>query len=75
MRRWCGLCCGVSCAQCDGTWGLAVVSKDEPDDIVVACSGSPMVIGLGQDNIFVASEVRYIFLYFVSGIYMYISVV
>lgn len=31
--------------RCDGTWGLAVLSKNEPDEIVVACNGSPMVIG------------------------------
>ena len=29
--------------RCDGSWGLAVVHKDRPDEIVVACNGSPMV--------------------------------
>ena len=29
--------------RCDGSWGLAVVHKDKPDEIVVACNGSPMV--------------------------------
>ncbi|CAM9112701.1 unnamed protein product [Phaeothamnion confervicola] len=42
--------------KCDGTWGLAVLHKDRPQEIVVACNGSPMVIGLGQDKIYVASE-------------------
>jgi glucosamine 6-phosphate synthetase-like amidotransferase/phosphosugar isomerase protein len=27
--------------------GLAVIHKDHPEEIVVACNGSPMVIGLG----------------------------
>ena len=40
----------------DGTWGLAVLSKDNPDEIVLACNGSPMVIGFEKDRVFVASE-------------------
>ncbi|CAM9970019.1 unnamed protein product, partial [Discosporangium mesarthrocarpum] len=43
-------------AKLDGTWGLAVIANERPDEIVVACNGSPMVIGLGTDHIFVASE-------------------
>jgi glucosamine--fructose-6-phosphate aminotransferase (isomerizing) len=39
-----------------GTWGLAVMSRDEPDRIVVARHGSPLVIGLGEKRAFVASE-------------------
>jgi len=38
-----------------GTWGLAVLSKRFPKEIVVARHGSPILIGLGQDEIFVAS--------------------
>lgn len=30
-------------SRCDGSWGLAVVSKNSPNEIVVACNGSPMV--------------------------------
>ena len=43
-------------SRCDGSWGLAVVNKAKPSEIVVACNGSPMVIGLGQDKTFIASE-------------------
>lgn len=43
--------------RCDGTWGLCIMSSDSPDELVVACNGSPMVIGIGSDNrTFVASE-------------------
>ena len=42
--------------RCDGTWGLAILNKADPSEIVVACNGSPMVIGLAQGEIFVASE-------------------
>ena len=40
----------------EGTWGLAVISRDEPNNIVVACNGSPMVIGLAAGKSFIASE-------------------
>lgn len=43
-------------ARCEGTWGLAVINKAVPDEIVVACNGSPMMIGLGQGRTFIASE-------------------
>ncbi|CAN0194905.1 unnamed protein product, partial [Ectocarpus sp. 8 AP-2014] len=43
-------------AKLDGTWGLAVIAHEKPDELVVACNGSPMVIGLGTDHIYVASE-------------------
>ena len=42
--------------RCDGSWGLAVINRDKPDEIVVACNGSPMVIGLGQNRTYIASE-------------------
>lgn len=44
-------------SRCDGTWGLAVMSHNKEDDeVVVACNGSPMTIGLGQGKTFIASE-------------------
>jgi glucosamine--fructose-6-phosphate aminotransferase (isomerizing) len=42
--------------RCDGSWGLCLISLDEPDCMVVACNGSPLVIGIGDDRTFVASE-------------------
>lgn len=39
-----------------GAYGLAVVSSDEPDAIVVARSGSPLILGIGDDETFVASD-------------------
>ena len=43
-------------SRCDGSWGLAVVNKSNPNEIVVACNGSPMMIGLGQGKTYIASE-------------------
>ncbi len=42
--------------RCDGSWGLAVINKSKPGEIVVACNGSPMVVGLGQNRTYIASE-------------------
>ena len=43
-------------ARCDGSWGIACINKSSPKEIVVACNGSPMVIGLGQNKTYIASE-------------------
>jgi glucosamine--fructose-6-phosphate aminotransferase (isomerizing) len=39
-----------------GTYGLAVISADEPGKIVVARQGSPVLLGVGEDEYFVASD-------------------
>jgi glutamine---fructose-6-phosphate transaminase (isomerizing) len=39
-----------------GTFGIAVVSTREPEKIIVARSGSPLIIGVGEDETFVASD-------------------
>ena len=39
-----------------GTYGIAVVSELSPDEIVVARSGSPLVIGVGHDETLIASD-------------------
>jgi glucosamine--fructose-6-phosphate aminotransferase (isomerizing) len=40
-----------------GTYGLAVVDARHPDRIVVARNGSPVVLGIGNREMFVASDV------------------
>ena len=39
-----------------GTYGVAVVSQKNPDEIVVARSGSPLVIGIGNNETLIASD-------------------
>lgn len=40
-----------------GTYGLAIINSDEPNKIVVARNGSPLVLGIGENEFIVASDV------------------
>ncbi|PZR52803.1 glutamine--fructose-6-phosphate transaminase (isomerizing) [Xylanimonas oleitrophica] len=42
--------------QVEGTYGLAVVHADFPDRVVVARHGSPLLIGVGEKEMFIASD-------------------
>ena len=41
----------------EGTYGILVVSANEPDKLVAARNGSPIVMGIGEDEYIVASDV------------------
>jgi glucosamine--fructose-6-phosphate aminotransferase (isomerizing) len=42
--------------EVEGTYGIAVIIKDEPDTLVVARKGSPLIIGVGKEEYVVASD-------------------
>jgi glucosamine--fructose-6-phosphate aminotransferase (isomerizing) len=44
-------------ADLEGAYALGVISADEPDRIIAARSGSPLVIGIGIGEHFIASDV------------------
>ena len=46
-----------ACRQLVGAYALAVVSPDDPDRLVVARAGSPLVVGVGVGENFIASDV------------------
>jgi len=54
----------------EGTYGLAVVSADEPEKIVVARHGSPVLLGVGDDEFFVASDASAILEHTRSVVYL-----
>lgn len=39
-----------------GTYGIAVVSTRQPDEVVVARMGSPLIIGVGENETLIASD-------------------
>jgi len=43
--------------QVEGTFGIAVLTTHEPDKMFIARKGSPIVIGVGDNEYFVASDV------------------
>ena len=44
-------------AELEGAYALAVVSEDAPDSMILARAGCPVVIGVGENENFVASDV------------------
>ncbi len=56
--------------QVDGTYGIAVICADEPDVIVAARKGSPLILGVGQDEYLVASDAAAIIEHTTQVIYL-----
>ena len=44
-------------SRVEGTYGLLVMDVRRPDELVVARNGSPIVLGIGQSEMFIASDV------------------
>ena len=56
--------------QVDGTYGIAVVSAREPGKLVAARNGSPLLVGLGDEEYFVASDAAAVLQYTRSVVYL-----
>jgi glucosamine--fructose-6-phosphate aminotransferase (isomerizing) len=56
--------------QVEGTYGIAVVSSQEPDKIIVARKGSPLIIGVGENAHYVASDAAAIIPYTRQVVYL-----
>jgi len=41
-----------------GTFGIALFHRDSPDQIVLARRGSPLILGIGEDELLAASDVN-----------------
>ncbi len=41
----------------EGTYGICVLCADHPDEMIAARRGSPLILGVGQDEMVVASDV------------------
>ncbi|WP_020614078.1 glutamine--fructose-6-phosphate transaminase (isomerizing) [Sediminispirochaeta bajacaliforniensis] len=53
-----------------GTYGIAVVHADEPGKVVGARNGSPLVVGVGEGEMFLASDVTPMLAYTKQVIYL-----
>ncbi|RPH33879.1 MAG: glutamine--fructose-6-phosphate transaminase (isomerizing) [Bacteroidales bacterium] len=53
-----------------GAYGIVVICRDEPDTLIAARKGSPLVIGVGEDEYFVASDATPIVEFTNSVIYL-----
>lgn len=60
----------LTLAEIEGTYGLAVIYKGEPDKIVAARKGSPLLVGLGDNENFIASDVSAILAYTKQVVYL-----
>ncbi|HKV73099.1 MAG TPA: glutamine--fructose-6-phosphate transaminase (isomerizing) [Gemmatimonadales bacterium] len=56
--------------EVDGAYGIAVISADEPDTVVAARKGSPLLVGVGDGEWFVASDASAILAHTRSVVYL-----
>ena len=56
--------------EVEGTYGIAVVYEKEPDKIIAARKGSPLVVGIGDKENFIASDVSAILAHTKQVIYL-----
>jgi glucosamine--fructose-6-phosphate aminotransferase (isomerizing) len=60
----------LALSEVEGTYGMAVIYEKEPDKIIAARKGSPLVVGIGEDENFVASDVSAILAYTKQIVYL-----
>jgi glucosamine--fructose-6-phosphate aminotransferase (isomerizing) len=60
----------LAMGEVEGTYGIAVIYEKEPDKIIAARKGSPLVIGIGDNENFVASDVSAILAYTKQIVYL-----
>jgi glucosamine--fructose-6-phosphate aminotransferase (isomerizing) len=54
----------------EGTYGVAVMSADEPGKLVAARRGSPVLLGIGEDEFFIASDASAVLAHTRSVVYL-----
>jgi len=56
--------------EVDGAYGIAVICSEEPDVLVAARKGSPLLVGVGDGELFVASDASAILAHTRSVVYL-----
>ena len=60
----------VALNQVEGAYGLAIANLDEPDSLVAARKGSPLILGVGDGEMFIASDATPIMEYTSKVVYL-----
>lgn len=60
----------IALNQVIGAYAIAVIDKHKPNEIVVARLGSPLAIGIGEDEFFIASDASPFIEYTKNAIYL-----
>ena len=60
----------IALNQVVGAYAIAVIDQEKPDEIVVARLGSPLAIGIGEDEYFIASDASPFIEYTSNAIYL-----
>ena len=60
----------VALNQVIGAYAIVIISKEDPDTLIVAKKGSPLVIGIGEGEYFVASDATPIVEYTKKVVYL-----
>ncbi|MFZ4400090.1 MAG: glutamine--fructose-6-phosphate transaminase (isomerizing) [Bacteroidales bacterium] len=56
--------------QVIGAYAIVVISKDDPNTLIAARKGSPLVVGIGEDDFFLASDATPIIEYTKNVVYL-----
>jgi glucosamine--fructose-6-phosphate aminotransferase (isomerizing) len=60
----------IALNQVVGAYAIVILSKDAPNELIAAKKGSPMVIGIGEDEFFIASDATPIIEYTKNVVYL-----
>ena len=60
----------LALVEVEGTYGIACLCKDEPDKMIVARNGSPLLIGVGVEETLVSSDAAAVINYTKRVIYL-----
>lgn len=60
----------IALNQVVGAYAIVILSKDSPNELYAAKKGSPMVIGIGKDEFFIASDATPIVEYTKNVVYL-----
>ncbi len=60
----------IALNKVQGAYGICVIAESEPDKIIVAKKGSPLVLGIGEKENFIASDVNALIPYTSNVVYL-----